>query len=42
MHGWFHTTEWIRLLGDMVFLVVGVIPLTIGIVLAVLKSGKRT
>ncbi|TAN37706.1 MAG: nitric-oxide reductase large subunit [Verrucomicrobia bacterium] len=41
MHGWFHTTEWIRLLGDMVFLVVGVIPLTLGIVMAVLKSGKR-
>ena len=35
MHGFFHASEWVRLLGDMTFLLVGAVPFFIGSVLAV-------
>jgi nitric oxide reductase subunit B len=40
MSGFFHYSEWVRLIGDMVFLLVGCIPLAIGAVLAVINSFK--
>ena len=41
MHGWFHWSEWARILGDMTFLLAGALPIAIGTLLAVLKSGRR-
>lgn len=40
MTGFFHASEWVRLLGDGVFLVVGGFPLAIGAVIAVFNSLK--
>ena len=35
MHGAFHYSEWLRLVGDLTFLFIGVVPLVAGILLAV-------
>ncbi len=41
MSGWFHRSEWIRIVGDMVFLLAGAVPIAIGTVLAVLRPRKK-
>ncbi len=41
MSGTFHTLEWIRLTGDTVFLVVGVVPLVAATVMVLVGLGKR-
>lgn len=40
MSGWFHRSEWIRIAGDLVFLLAGAVPMTLGTILAVLKPKK--
>lgn len=40
MSGWFHRSEWIRIIGDMVFLLAGAVPMALGTILAVLRSRK--
>ncbi len=40
MHGPFHTLEWVRVLGDTVFLVVGVIPIVLGTLRATLFAPR--
>jgi nitric oxide reductase subunit B len=30
MTGFFHTSEWVRMVGDLTFILVGVVPLVIG------------
>ncbi len=42
MHGIFHTSEWIRMAGDMVFLLAGALPILLGTALAVLKISKKS
>lgn len=37
MTGFFHASEWVRIVGDMTFIFLGTVPLVIGVVLAVLK-----
>ncbi len=39
--GLFHTLEWVRLAGDLVFLTFGVLPMAAGTFYAVLKRGKK-
>jgi nitric oxide reductase subunit B len=41
MSGPFHTLEWVRLVGDGVFLVAGVMPLVAATVMVVLEPGTR-
>jgi nitric oxide reductase subunit B len=41
MSGPFHTLEWVRLVGDGVFLVAGVMPLVAATVMVVLAPGTR-
>lgn len=40
MHGFFHVSEWVRILGDSIFLVVGGIPFATGAAIAVFNSLK--
>jgi nitric oxide reductase subunit B len=37
MSGFFHASEWVRMIGDVTFIVVGVIPIVIGTFLAVIR-----
>ena len=39
MTGWFHRSEWIRIVGDTVFLVLGALPLALGTLVAL--GGRR-
>lgn len=39
MHGFFHQSEWVRMIGDMMFLLVGAFPIFLGTVLLVLRPG---
>jgi nitric oxide reductase subunit B len=41
MTGWFHRSEWIRIIGDMVFLFFGAVPVAIGATLAVMNLRKE-
>jgi nitric oxide reductase subunit B len=41
MHGFFHTSEWVRMIGDMTFIFVGVLPLVIGTIRAALLVRQR-
>jgi nitric oxide reductase subunit B len=40
MHGFYHLSEWIRIVGDSTFLLLGSIPIAIGTVLAVVRIGR--
>lgn len=40
MHGFFHASEWVRLVGDLTLILLGAVPLFLGTVLVVLRSGK--
>jgi nitric oxide reductase subunit B len=40
MHGFFHVSEWIRIVGDATFLVVGSLPIAIGTAIAVLRVAR--
>jgi nitric oxide reductase subunit B len=37
MGGLYHTLEWVRIVGDMTFILVGVVPLVLGVLRSVWK-----
>lgn len=41
MQGLFHTLEWVRILGDLIFIVFGILPVVMGVIMAALYAIQK-